>query len=205
VLLTIDYLEAAMGKTFSDEEAGQVQFLIDGVSSYIETYTGTAFSPVVDQTIRFRSDSYGCIPLFKHPVTNVSVVHDYRDNFDLVAGVSYIWDGLQTIRGLRTRHVYDVTFSYGYDPCPLAVQVVATKAVMRGLSSTPSNLKALTVGDITEQYGDMLDFSDADVLILDNFKDTEGTIRLDAGIDSEPYGWGPDVLLNGPDWWYWDE
>jgi hypothetical protein len=206
-LLTLDYLAAAMGGvSFSDEDAGRAQYFIDTVSSYIENYTGTTFSPTVDEVIRLRSDSYGCIVLSQHPCTDVSKVHDFRDNFDLVSGANYLWDGLQTISGLRTRRVYDITFSYGYDPCPLSVTTVACKAVMRGINGDVTNLKTLTVGDITETYGDMLDFSDADMVVLDNYTDKMTTLRLDASVDSAPFYTDRGVILNGPDWWYdWDE
>lgn len=205
-LVDLDYLEAAMNVTFDDAEAARAQFFIDGAEGYIEEYTGTKFSPIVGAVRRFKSDSYGHIEFYQGPVTGVTTVHDFLDNFDLVSGASYLWDGLQVISGLRTRRVYDVTYDYGYDPCPKSVQNVAVKAVMRGLSSTVSNLKALTVGDVTEEYGDMLDFSDADRMILDNYNTTESTIRLAAGVDTPLSMYETGVVLNGPDFWYdWDE
>jgi hypothetical protein len=204
-LLTVEYLEAAMGgAAFTDAENAQAQFYIDKISSWIEEYTNYTFGLVEDETHRYRSDDYGVIELPRVPVTDVSKVHDFRNDIDLISGASYFWDGIVYISGLYARHVYDVTYSYGLETVPLSIKTIATEACKRGMATAPSGLKQLTVGDITENYGDMLDFSPEDKATLDNYVETEGTIRLNAGIDSPGPGYSQyGVVLNGPSYDYW--
>lgn len=73
------------------------------------------------------------------------------------------------------------------DGIPHTIRGVAARAVIRGMTSEPSNLTTLTVGDITEVFGTLLDFSAADQKILDMAGGGYGTIYL-ASRGGYPYG-----------------
>lgn len=204
-LLTIDYLEAAMGETLNDVRAAQAQFYIDKVSSYIEDYTGVTFSKVKDVTERHYSDDHGNIQLDHYPVTEVTTVHDVHRNIDLVADASYRFDGIETVMGLRARRVYDVTLSHGLPEVPLVIQTIATDAVRRALATAPTGLKAKIVGDVQYQYDNAaLDFPPTDQEVLDRFGGDEGTIELPGYTVERRPGLDP-LVLNGPDFWWYDD
>lgn len=195
-LLTVeDYEVATGGAELSDSEAARCQYYIDFLSDYLETRTGITFSRIIGQTVRVRTDEYGEVLFDDYPVTDVTKIHDVKDDFDYANPADY-WDGQETLTGFYPRQVLDVTYDCGLDPVGKALSGVAIEAVKRGMATTPTGLKKKIVGDVQYEYGDMLDFSDKDVEIIDLYEQTEHTMRLDSGLtqryytDLEDIDWG---------------
>jgi hypothetical protein len=198
-LVTVSELEDAMGGVdFNDTQIANANYLINRVSTYIESVTNTKFSPVTDFTFRAKSDDSGEIVAPVFPVTDVSNFHDFVTDLD----ISYPrWDGMDLFYGLFSKQVVDITVSYGYDTCPDDLKNVVLEACKRGMSVTSTSLIMKTVGDVIYQYGDMLVFPQADQDIIDSYEQKIRTFTLeDRGAgrqDSLLTQWLP--WANGPD------
>lgn len=146
-LITVEELEAFMGRTFTDAEEAQAEAIITAVTAVIESETGVSFEITVDEEIRTQADGYGMIELNAKPVSEVTVYCIDSDE----EHSSYVWDGLATIYGLQPNEVVDIMYSHGYSTVPGDI-----KAVAYGMSSriiyNPSGLRQETVGAISVTY-----------------------------------------------------
>lgn len=199
-----NFMKASGATSYTDTQKAQIQYYIDTVEGYLTKLTGVTFSKIVDEPVRMKSDGLGEIVLELDPITDVSNVAEWvrsTDNEDLV-NVDYCWDGFNSIRGLWAFRTYVVTLSYGLDPVPADIVGVATEAVKRGVASNPTGLKMKTVGDVSYQYGDMLDFSsDTDQKIISEYSETNTTWSLATSRDHESTSRGfryGGFILNGP-------
>jgi len=215
-LLTIQDLEDAMGGvTFDSAETAQATFLIDRVSSYLESATSCKFTPVTGKVARLKADGNGEIFLnYWYPVTDISNFHDFKTDLDITYPR---WDGIERISRLYPHQVIDMTFNYGFTDVPDDIHNVAVDACRRGMNSVPSNLTLKTVGDVTYQYGDTFAFSAADQNVIDSYSADDVRSVLLEGHRGDPYD--SDSLLglmgfwaNGPDlppdsgipgFWWW--
>lgn len=147
MLITVEELEAFMGREFTEAEEAQAEAIIQTVTAVIESETGVSFELVVDEEIRAQADGYGMIELNAKPIAEVAVYDIDTDE----AHQSYIWDGMCTIYGLQPNEVVDIIYSHGYGTVPGDI-----KAVAYGMSSrilyNPSGLRQETVGAISVTY-----------------------------------------------------
>jgi hypothetical protein len=202
-LLTVDELEDAMGGiSFTEVQTNTANYLINRVSSYLESATGVTFEPVVGFVFRSKADSNGEIRFPVYPVTDVSNFHDFKSDLDITYPR---WDGLELLLGFFPSQVVDVTIDYGMTVVPADIKNVATEAVRRGMSANSTTLVSKTVGDVIYQFGDMLMFPAADQEVIDSYEVHQGTMTLD---DRRGDPFSANSLLrsmlpwaNGPDWY----
>ena len=202
-LITVEELETAMGTTFSDSELGKAEYLINGLSAYIESMSGIHFGVVTDQVERMRANPYGRIKFVKQPVSAVTLIHDYSTDSDLT-DLNWFFDGIDELRGLYGYQVVDVTYSYGLAP-PADVKFAATEAIKRGMYATDTNLKLKQVGDVVEQYQGMLPLTDQELDIFSSYGQNNWTIRLDPTPYPHSYfSYFPFDLTRSDAWdWEW--
>lgn len=204
-ILTVEDFRKASGATsYTDTQKDQIQYYIDIVEAFLTKLTGVTFTKIVGDQIRIKTDGLGEIQIQFEPVNNVSAVAEWEQGVayaDLVQA-DYCWDGFDTIRGLWRFKTYVITVDYGIDPVPGDIVGLATEAVKRGVASNPTGLKMKTVGDVSYQYGDMLDFSsDTDQAILSEYAETNVTWSLATSRDHESTSRGfryGGFILNGP-------
>ena len=178
-LLTPEDLETAMGTTFTETQLGKAEFLINGLSAFIQTKTGAVFEVVTGATDRFQADSYGKIRFYNLPVNGITLVHDYVLDYDIDEGY-WAFDGIDTISGFYGNQVVDITYDYGQEPTD-DVKYAATMAVMRGMTvpSNNSNIKSQQVGDVIVQYQGMLPLTDDELSIFEAYGVQTDNLRLD--------------------------
>lgn len=146
-LITVEELEAFMGREFSEAEADQAEALVEAITDTVEGITGISFSVVADEEVRMQADGYGIIELNAKPVSAVAVYPmDEADEHS-----SATWDGMQTIYGLYPNEVVDVVYSHGYSSVPGDIKTVA-KGVASRIMYNPSGLRQETVGAISVTY-----------------------------------------------------
>jgi hypothetical protein len=178
-LITVEELEAFMGRTFTDTEVNQAEAIIATVSAVIESETGVSFSLTEDEEIRVQADGYGMIELNAKPISDVTV-YDVGST-DILTYAA--WDGLCTIYGLQPNQVVDVVYSHGYSTIPGDI-----KAVVYGVASrimyNPSGLRQETVGAISVTYPGIggeagtINFSTLEQKVLSKYSATEKSMRL---------------------------
>jgi len=200
-LLTVSDLEAAMGVTFSEAQVGRAEYLINGLTGYVQLKSGVSFVAVTGAVERFRASAYGRIKFKTLPINAVTTLHDYITNTD-ITDQSWYFDGIDEIRGLAGYQVVDVTYDYGLTVIPDDVKWAATEAVKRGmLDQGNTNLKMKQVGDVIYEYGGMFPLTDPEIEIFESYGLGDYTIKLDPS--RYPYGYGQgyptypfDVTLN---------
>lgn len=200
-IITTDELSVAMGRAsdpLSGDEAAQAQYQIDRVTSYIENETGVTFGQITGDVLRKRADGGGEIKLIEWPIHLVTLIHDVKRDLDIPfqGNVRTYFDGIDTIYGLRPGKVYDITMDYGMYPVPNDIKGVAASAVIRELSTEPTDAKQITVGDVTEIFGGLLDFPPGDQHTIDNYTSTEDSWRIESPVRP---GHRHNIVLNGPD------
>lgn len=147
-LITVVELEAFMGRDFSvGVEETQAEAIIDMVTSMVESYTGTSFTPVVDDVITIQADGQGIVELYSKPVTTVTSVKDINGQ----EVTDWDFDGMATIYNLYPLQVVDITYSHGYQEVPSDIKAVALGASSR-IMYNPSGLRQETVGAISVTY-----------------------------------------------------
>lgn len=146
-LITVEELEAFMGRDFTETEEIQAEALIDAVTSVVEIETGVSFTYVEDEEIRIQADGYGMIELNAKPIAEVTVYE--LDSTDEVEG--YAWDGLMTVYGLYPNQVVDIIYSHGYSTVPGDIKAVAYGVCSRVMYN-PVGLRQETVGAISVTY-----------------------------------------------------
>lgn len=178
-LITVEELEAFMGRQFTDTEEAQAASIIDVASFVIESEAGVNFTPVADEEIRLQADGYGMIELNAKPITEVAIYE--VDGTDEITSAA--WDGLCTIYGLEPNQVVDIVYSHGYSTVPGDI-----KAVVYGVTSrimvNPGGLRQETVGAISVTYPGIggeagtINFSTLEKRILAKYSAQEKSMRL---------------------------
>lgn len=149
-ICTIGDLESATGTVISEANLGKTQFMIDAISSYIETITGQVFGRVVDCTIRCQADAYGVIEF--DDVDDVTAVVLW-DTQSPVSGWGY--DGMNSIYGLDSNQVVDASISYGWEEPPVDIVSLCVTLVADGLGIpliSGGELQKQRVGDVENTY-----------------------------------------------------
>jgi hypothetical protein len=143
-LITVEELEAFMGRQFDTTEEAQAEALIQTVTDVIEGATGVSFSSVENEEIRAQADGYGIIELSAKPISAVAVYE-----LDTTDALTYAtWDGLSAIYGLQPNQVVDIVYSHGYSTVPGDIKAVAYGVCSR-IMYNPSGLRQETVGAIS--------------------------------------------------------
>jgi hypothetical protein len=178
-LITVEELEAFMGRTFTTTEESQAEVLIQMASDVIESETGVKFSLVEDQEVRMQADGYGIIELNSKPIQEVTVyVIDSTDE------VTYAtWDGLAAVYGLQPNEIVDIVYTHGYTTVPGDIKAVCYGVCSR-MMYNPSGLRQETVGAISVTYPGIggeagtLNFSTLEKKVLDKYAATERSMRM---------------------------
>lgn len=180
-IITVEELEAFMGRTFTEAEEAQAQVLIDVATYAIESETGVSFTLVEDEEIRIQADGYGIIELNAKPISEVTVYE--RDTADIITTAA--WDGLATIYGLQPNQVVDVVYTHGYATVPGDIKAVAYGVTSR-IMYNPSGLRQETVGAISVTYPGIggeagtVNFSSLERRILEKYSSQAKSMRLAA-------------------------
>lgn len=178
-LITVEQLEAYMGRTFDDTELTQSEALIETASAMIESVTGVTFSLVQDEEVRMQADGYGVIELNAKPVIAVAV-YDIDGTVELDYAA---WDGLAGVYGLQPNQVVDIVYSHGYEQVPGDIQAVA-KSVCSRVMYNPSGLRQETVGAISVTYPGIsgeagtINFSTLEKKVLTKYARTMQSMRM---------------------------
>lgn len=147
-LITLEDLEAFMGRDFEVSEEPQAEAIIEAVSSVIEAETGCSFTLHQDDMIRVQADGYGIIELGSPPV------HDVVELVDIVTGdelSGWRWDGMVAVVGLNPEQAVLLTYTHGFESVPGDIRAVALGACSRVMYN-PSGLRQETVGAISVTY-----------------------------------------------------
>lgn len=178
-LITVEELEAFMGRQFTDSEEAQANALIDAVSFVIEGEAGVSFSLVENEEIRVQADGYGMIELNAKPISAVAV-YDIGGTDELTYAT---WDGLCTVYGLQPNQVVDIVYSHGYAAIPGDIKAVAYGVASR-IMVNPGGLRQETVGAISVTYPGIggeagtINFSTLEKRILGKYSAQEKSMRL---------------------------
>lgn len=178
-LITVEELEAFMGRTFDEAEEIQAEALIETVSAVIEGETGVSFSSVTDEEIRTQADGYGIIEFSAKPISAV-VVYELETTTEIEYAV---WDGLSAVYGLQPNQVVDVVYSHGYAVVPGDIKAVAYGVCSR-IMFNPSGLRQETVGAISVTYPGIggeagtINFSRLEMRILEKYKRSARSMRM---------------------------
>lgn len=185
-LITIDYLEKALGVPVGSLDQDQAQYYIDTISAYVESYTGVTFTLQEDVILRLQADYYGQVVLHMKPiqtVTDVTVAPQTTPySFPLTDPV-WGFDGYDTIYNLQPHSVYLITLTYGYSDVPQDIKSYTTEQCRNALNN-PNNLANYRVGDVTESYAtkdavnEVKSVAGLGQSVLDSYKDSEETWRL---------------------------
>lgn len=178
-LITVEELEAYMGREFTAAEEAQAEALIDNVSVLIESYTGVTFSLSANEEVRMQADGYGIIEFNAKPITAVAVY-----DIDGTVALDYAtWDGLSAVYGLMPNQVVDIVYSHGYSVVPGDIKAVTMGACSRVMYN-PSGLRQETVGAISVTYPGIsgeagtVNFSTLERRVLDKYKKTAQSQRM---------------------------
>lgn len=178
-LITVEELEAFMGREFTEAEEAQATVLIQTVSDVIESITGVSFSLHENEEVRMQADGYGIIEFNAKPITAVSVY-----DIDETVPLSYAtWDGLAAVYGLQANQVVDVVYSHGYSTVPGDIKAVAYGVCSRVLYN-PSGLRQETVGAISVTYPGIggeagsINFSTLERRVLEKYKKNAQSMRM---------------------------
>lgn len=178
-LITVEELEAFMGRTFTDSEATQAASLIQVASDVIESETGVSFSLVEDEEVRMQADGYGIIELNAKPVQEVTVYE--TDSTDEITYAT--WDGLASVYGLQPNEVVDIVYTHGYTTVPGDIKAVCYGVCSRVMYN-PSGLRQETVGAISVTYPGIggeagtLNFSTLEKKVLEKYAATARSMRM---------------------------
>lgn len=147
-LVSVEEVEAFMGREFTTPEAAQAQAVIDMVEAIVGSeVAGVSFTLVEDDIIDIQADGHGIIELSSRPVHEVSSILDI--NGDEVR--YWDFDGLTTIYNLFPLQVVQLTYTHGYETLPADIRAVIIGASSRFMNN-PSGLRQETVGAISVTY-----------------------------------------------------
>lgn len=181
-LITVEELEAFMGRDFTETEESQAEVIIDLVSSVIETETGCSFVLKQDDMIRVQADGYGIIELGSPPVHDVVELVDIKTGEELTG---WTWDGFVAVVGLDPEKSVLLTYSHGYDSVPGDIKAVAMGACSRVMYN-PSGLRQETVGAISVTYPGIggeagtINFSNLEKKVLGKYGNQTYSMRMRA-------------------------
>lgn len=178
-LITVEELEAFMGRTFTDDEEAQANALIDSVSAVIESETGVSFSVTQDDEVRMQADGYGIIEFSAKPISAVTI-YDVNSTDELTYAT---WDGLSAVYGLQPNQVVDIVYSHGYQLVPGDIKAVCYGVCSR-IMYNPSGLRQETVGAISVTYPGIggeagtINFSRLEQKVLDKYRRNAQSMRM---------------------------
>lgn len=178
-LITVEELEAFMGRTFTDDEETQASALIESVSSVIESETGVAFSVTQDEEVRMQADGYGIIEFSARPISSVAV-YDVN-SVDVLEYAT--WDGLGAVYGLQPNQVVDIVYTHGYQLVPGDIKAVCYGVCSR-IMYNPAGLRQETVGAISVTYPGIggeagtINFSRLEQKVLDKYRRNMQSMRM---------------------------
>lgn len=182
-LTTIDDIEAATGDPIPLSEEPKWQAYIDSVSSFVNGYVDDIFEEITDDVVRYQADYYGLIDLGGGPISDVSLISNWRTD----AEVSYAyWNGIDQIYGLQPLQVVDVTYTHGWVEIPDDIKFMVRDIVLGVLElGTSGPIRSFTVGDVSEVYDTTAGGKVAGVTLaghtLARYCTTDYTLRLGAG------------------------
>lgn len=178
-LITVEELEAFMGRTFTDAEMAQAEVFIEMASDVIESEAGVSFSLVENEEIRIQADGYGIIELNAKPIQSIAVYE-----LDSTTEISYAtWDGLSAIYGLQPNEVVDIVYTHGYTTIPGDIKAVCYGVCSR-MMYNPSGLRQETVGAISVTYPGLggeagtLNFSTLEKRVLEKYAASAKSMRM---------------------------
>lgn len=178
-LITVEELEAFMGRTFTDAETAQAEIFIDMASDVIQSESGVSFSLVEDEEIRIQADGYGIIELSAKPIQAITIYQ-----LDSTDEVSYAtWDGLSAVYGLQPNEVVDIVYTHGYTTVPGDIKAVCYGVCSR-MMYNPSGLRQETVGAISVTYPGLggeagtLNFSTLEKRVLEKYAASAKSMRM---------------------------
>ena len=169
-LITVDDVEARIGRDLTDAERSRVAALIRDASAAIRLYTGREFA-AGSHTVR-RMPHHGVVTL-RAGVASVTSV----ENLD-GAPVGYTWDGLNTIRVGSTVD----TFSWNLPVITQAVDVTYTT-----VGDVPAAVAAVAAQMVARAFGQPADQSGVQQEAIAGYSYTVGTAAA-----SGPVGLLPD-------------
>lgn len=163
---TYEDVESRLGRSLSPTERNTVSEILAEASSAIQIYTGQRFEAGTE-TITLRSRT-GTVLLPQRPVKDVVEMTAYDADY-----LNYELSG-NTITGLPVGTLVTVTYEYGYDDVPEAIQGIVVRAAVRAINN-PNGLASVTVGGYSETYSSKeheqgIVFGLADRMILDRYR-----------------------------------
>jgi hypothetical protein len=194
-IITVNDLEAFMGKTFTEDEAVQAEAIIDTVEIFIEEVTGLSFTHIPSDTIRIQADGHGIIELASKPVNDVGPIFNMKGDEIL----EWEFDGLSAVYNFFPNQVVDLTYDHGYETPPKGARVVALGMASRVLYN-PAGLRQETVGAISVTYPGIggeagtINLSSLEKKILDDLGRTSYSMRT--AVTQKRVGYMPILTLN---------
>lgn len=201
-LVSVEQVEAALGRDLTTEEAARIDFLLSSASSRIRAYTRQDFTFVEDDEAVLRPVGT-VIRLPQLPVTEVTnVVAIGLGGLPDVTLGGWSWDGISKvdIRGIGSvvlnlpewwysygPDTYRVTYSHGYATIPQDVVDAAINMILRVLYS-PSPVEGM-VNEKIGQYGYQMQqgsgaagasiaMNSSDKELLSSYRRKAGTIEI---------------------------
>lgn len=142
-LIELSDLERAMGPI---EDPIYAQYIIDMISSFVNSKVTVSFEKHTNETIRSRSNAHGIITL-EGPVDEVAGVT--RPNSACL--VNFRFDDIDRLYNLMGNTAYDVTYTWGYDEVPEDIKFFVTEACKTAINN-PNSALSFRVGDVTETF-----------------------------------------------------
>lgn len=142
-LITIADLEKAMGPI---DDTVYAQYIIDMVSSFVNSKVDVSFEKHTNETVRSRSNAHGII-ILTGPVEELAGVS--RPNSSCL--VSFRFDDIDRIYNLMGNTAYDITYTWGYDEVPEDIKFFVTEACKTAINN-PNSALSFRVGDVTETF-----------------------------------------------------
>jgi hypothetical protein len=156
-LITIADVETAIGSDIASSDEARVQWYIDVVSKYVETYTDQSFTTVTAEPHICETDRRGAVEFSTlNAVTKVELLDPWLNTYTEVTSGNYAFDGVGTVYGLLPFRTYKITVTYGWGTVPVDVKGVVMDLVLAGTglgAGATGGLIAYRVGDVEEAYG----------------------------------------------------
>lgn len=153
-LTTISEVEESTGMTaVGVTEQNRWQAYIDSISSFVNGYVDDIFEEITDDVVRCQADYYGLIDLGGGPISDVTLVANWRT----AAEVTYAyWNGIDQIQRLQPLQVVDVTYTHGWavipDDIAFMVRDLVAGVLQLNENGASGPIRSFTVGDVSEVY-----------------------------------------------------
>lgn len=180
-LIEVSDLENYKETTFTEGQATQAQIILDYINQYIEDESGVIFEDAEGAVLRIKADCDGEIEFTDIPVSNVSLIHDFRTDTDVPANC-WEFDGIETICGLYPYQVVDVTVDYTANASAAVYGIalgMASRCMDQVITNQRSDLIIKQVGDVLYQFAPALALQPHEKDVLDRYSRTERTWKLD--------------------------